>query len=284
MEVELMRYMLMRKADPITEAGELPGQGVLEAMADYNHRMLEAGVFVTGDGLRPSREGCRIERRDGQVRVTHGPFAETRELLAGYSVLEADSLEAAIEWARQWPAEDGDVTLELRRYFALEDFAPGPGLDKHRAMARLPSELNVHLCFPGNCREAMACYAEVIGGRLEALITYGETPAARDTPPERHDRIIHASLNIRGRRLMGADMAGDCYQAPQGARVHLDYETLDRAEAVFNRLAEGGEVTLPFGATFWAQGFGMLTDRFGVPWMVGCQTGQCPLSEEESQP
>lgn len=279
-----MQYMLMRKADPATEAGELPGQGVLEAMADYNNRMLEAGVFVTGDGLRPSREGCRIERRDGQVRVTQGPFADTGQLLAGYSVLEVDSLEAAIAWARQWPAEDGDVTLELRRYFSLEDFEPGPGLDKHRTMARLPSQLNVHLGFPGNCREAMTFYAEVTGGRLEALIPYGDTPAARDTPPERQDQIIHASLNVRGRRLMGADMAGDVYQPPQGARVHLDYETLDHAEAVFNRLAEGGEVTMPFGATFWARGVGMLTDRFGVPWMIGCQTGQCPMSEEESQP
>ncbi len=278
-----MRYMLMRKADDATEAGELPGQGVLEAMADYNNRLLEAGHFVSGDGLRPSREGCRIERRDGQVRVTHGPFADPGQLLAGYSVLEVDSLEAAIAWARQWPAEDGDVTLELRRYFSLEDFAPGPGLDKHRAMARLPSELNVHLCFPGNCREAMTFYAEVTGGRLEALIAYGETPAARDTPPERHDRIIHASLNVRGRRLMGADMDGDGYQAPRGAQVHLEYDGLGLAEAVFNRLAEGGEVTMPFGATFWAQGFGMLTDRFGVPWMIGCRTGHCPMSEDEEE-
>ncbi|WP_163576466.1 YciI family protein [Halomonas faecis] len=278
-----MRYMLMRKADEATEAGELPSQEVLEAMADYNRRLDEAGLFVTGDGLRPSREGCRIERRGGELLVTDGPFVETKELLAGYTVLEADSLETAIEWARQWPREDGDVTLELRRYFSLEDFEPGHGLDKHLDQARLPSELNVHLCFPGNCREAMAFYAEVTGGRLEALVTYGETPAARDTPSELHDRIIHASLNVRGRRLMGADMAGDCYQAPQGAQVHLEYEALEQAEAVFQRLAEGGQVTMPFDATFWARGFGMATDRFGVHWMIGCQTGRCPMNDEESE-
>ncbi|MCG6657973.1 hypothetical protein HOP52_09415 [Halomonas campisalis] len=275
-----MRYMLMRKADASTEAGDPPDQGVLEAMADYNRRLAEAGVFVSGNGLRPSREGCRLERRDGEVLVTGGPFAETQELLAGYTVLEADSLETAIEWAKQWPSEDGDVTLELRRYFSLEDFEPSAGLDKHCDLARLPSELNVHLGFPGTCREAMAYYADVTGGRLEALITYGETPAARDTPPERHDRIIHASLNVRGRRLMGADMADDCYQAPQGARVSLEYAAFDQAEAVFQRLAEGGQVTMPFAPTFWAQGFGMATDRFGVHWMIGCQTGRCPMSEE----
>ncbi|WP_163560018.1 YciI family protein [Halomonas sp. NO4] len=279
-----MRYMLMRKADEATEAGKLPSQALLETMAEYNRRLAEAGLLVTGDGLRPSREGCRIERRDGEVLVTGGPFAETKELLAGYTVLEADSLETAVEWARQWPHEDGDVTLELRRYFSLEDFEPGPGVEKHRDLARLPSELNVHLCFPGTCREAMALYAEVTGGRLEALITYGETPAARDTPPELHDRIIHASLNVRGRRLMGADMAGDCYQAPQGAQVHLEYEACDQAETVFQRLAEGGQVTMPFAPTFWARGFGMATDRFGVHWMIGCQTGRCPMSNEEKEP
>ena len=274
-----MRYMLMRKADAATEAGDPPDEGVLAAMADYNRRLAEAGVFVSGEGLRPSREGCRIERRNGEVLVTDGPFAETKELLAGFTVLETDSLESAIEWARQWPREDGDVTLELRRYFSLEDFAPGPGLDKHRRLARLPSELNVHLCFSGNCREAMTFYAEVTGGRLESLVRFGETPAADEVPPAWHDGIIHASLNLRGRRLMGADMIGECYEAPQGARVALEYEEEAEAERVFRRLAEGGRVTMPFEPTFWAQRFGMLTDRFGVHWMIGYRTLRC-LEEE----
>jgi len=276
-----MRYMLMRKADARTESDPQPDVEVLAAMADYNQRMLRAGVMVSGDGLRPSREGCRLIFRDGEPRVVAGPFAPSEELLAGYSVLEVDSLEEAIRWASQWPPEDsdGNVTLELRRYYTLEDFAPSAGLEQHRVQARLPDELNLHLTFPGTCREAMTYYAEVTGGHLEALIPYGETPTAAEVAAEWHDRIIHASLNLRGRRLMGADMPGECYQAPQGVRVHLEYDDEAQAAEVFRRLAEGGEVTMPFAETFWARRFGMLTDRFGVPWMIACQTGRCQEQE-----
>lgn len=129
----------------------------------------------------------------------------------------------------------------------------------------------------------MAFYAEVTGGRLEAMLTYGETPAAEETPPDWHDRIIHASLNVRGRRLMGADMAGDCYEAPRGAQLFLEYDEKAQAEALFQRLAEGGRIVMPFAPTFWAERFGMLTDRYGVHWMIGCGTGGCPMSEEEDQ-
>ncbi|MBB3139905.1 YciI family protein [Halomonas organivorans] len=273
-----MRYMLMRKADAATEEGVLPSQELLQAMGDYNERMIRAGVFVTGDGLRPSREGCRIEFRGGEPHIVQGPFAATEELLAGYSVLEVDSLEDAIEWAKDWPREDGEghVTLELRRYFTMQDFEPGAGLERHVAQARLPRGLQVHLTFPGNCREAMAFYAEVTGGHLEAMLAFGETPAAAEVPAEWHDRIAHASLNVRGHRLMGADMMGDCYQAPQGAQVFLDYEDVEQAAEVFRRLAEGGQVQMPFEATFWAKGFGMATDRFGVHWMVSTPGEQCP--------
>lgn len=273
-----MRYMLMRKADSQTEAGVLPSQEVLQAMADYNERMIRAGVFATGDGLRPSREGCRLDFQNGEPRVIEGPFPATEELLAGYTVLEVDSLEEAIEWARLWPREDagGNVTLELRRYFAMEDFEPGAGLDKHIAQTRMPRAVQVHLAFPGTCREAMGFYAEVTGGHLEAVLTFGETPAAEEVPPEWHDRIVHASLNVRGHRVMGADIMDDCYQAPQGAQVFLDYADAEQAAEVFRRLAEGGRVIMPFASTFWAKGFGMATDRFGVQWMVACPSDECP--------
>jgi len=272
-----MKYMMMRKADKDTERGVLPTQEILQAMADYNERMMQAGVYVSGNGLRPTSEGCRIEFQNGEPRVTTGPFDQTAELLAGYSILDVNSLEEAIAWAKQWPREDadGNTTLELRRYFTMEDFNPGAGLDKHKALSRLPIEMNVHLGFPGTCREAMAFYAEVTGGHLEALLTYGETPAADDVPADWHDKVVHASLNLRGRRLMGADAAGECYQPPTGAQVHLEYDDPEQAEWVFKQLVEGGKVLMPFEQTFWANRFGMATDRFGVQWMISNQTKSC---------
>jgi len=270
-----VRYMLIRKADADTENAVLPTEEVLQAMADYNERMMQAGVFVSGDGIRPTREGCRIRFRNGEPSVVHGPFEPAAEQLAGYSILEVDSLEEAIAWAREWPREDVDATLELRRYFTLEDFEPSAALDQHRSQERLPREMNVHVCFAGNCREAMRFYADVTGGHLEALLTVGETPAAEEFPPERQDDIIHASLNLRGRRLMGADMSGDCYQQPRGSQVHLEYESPEEAERVFTALARGGEVIMPFEQTFWAHRFGMTRDRYGIQWMISCQLQQC---------
>ncbi|SEO82812.1 YciI family protein [Aquisalimonas asiatica] len=276
-----MRYMLIRKADHHTEDGVMPSEALLKDMADYNERLLHAGVLEGGDGLRPSRDGYRIQFRDGEPTVTDGPFTESRELIAGYTILDVDSPREALDWAMRWPRSDGDgnVTLELRRFFAMEDFDPGPATDQHRALGdqltRLPTAMNVHVVFPGNCREAMTFYADVTGGSVEAMLTFGETPAAADTPADWHDRIIHASVNLRGRRIMGADMAGDCYTKPQGARIHLEFADPARGEAVFNRLADGGSIVMPWEQTFWAHRFGMVDDRFGIGWMISCEIDHC---------
>lgn len=268
-----MKYMLIRKADADTENLVMPTEDLLQAMANYNERMTQAGVFTDGHGLRPTSDGCRIQFQDGEPSVVFGPFEPASELMAGYSVLEVDSLEDAIAWAKQWPREDagGNVTLELRRYFELEDFEPSPALEQHRSLGRLPREMNVHVAFAGTCREAMEFYSKVTTGKLEAMITYGETLAAADVPPEMHDRIAHSSLNLRGRRLMGADMAGNCYQRPQGAQIHLEFDDPEQAERVFNALSDGGSIIMPFAETFWAHRFGMTTDRFGVQWMISNQ-------------
>ncbi|PHQ14813.1 VOC family protein [Marinobacter profundi] len=164
----------------------------------------------------------------------------------------------------------------LMRKAEMDDENSGlPRGDMLQDLDRLPLEMNVHVGFPGNCREAMTFYQEVTGGQLEAMLSFGETPAAEGVPADWHDKIIHASVNIRGRRLMGADAMGDCYEAPQGAQIHLEYGNPEQAERVFRQLGEGGAVIMPFEETFWAQRFGMTRDRFGVQWMISCQTRSC---------
>lgn len=279
-----MQYMLIRKADDKTEKGTLPSEHVYKAMLDYNERMIHAGVFVSGAGLKPTREGCRVQFRDGHPTVTQGPFTPLTDQVAGYSILDADSLEDAIEWAKQWPREDGDgnAILELRPYYQAEGLVSLPLKGQYQRQLDLPTEVNVHLSFPGSCREAMTFYQEVTGGFLETMITFAETPAAAEVPAELSDRIIHASLNIRGRRLMGADMADDCHQAMQGSCIHLEFDTHERAAHVFDQLQDGGQIIMPFAETFWARRFGMTTDRFGTHWMIGYGTGQCPQDVDSS--
>jgi hypothetical protein len=121
-----MRFMILRKADQNTEAGALPSEKLLAAMSQYMEKMVKAGILLAGEGLRPTSEGVRVKFSRGKPSVTDGPFAEAKELVAGWSLLQVDSLEEAIKWVKRWPAEDGDgeVEIEIRRLYEAEDFGP----------------------------------------------------------------------------------------------------------------------------------------------------------------
>lgn len=119
-----MRFMIIRKADANTEEGAMPPQELFEAMIQYNQEMIDAGVMVGGDGLHPSSRGARIKFHGGKPTVTDGPFAEAKELIAGYTMIEVGSRDEALEWVKRWPALDGDgeVELELRQVIAADDW------------------------------------------------------------------------------------------------------------------------------------------------------------------
>ncbi|HEY0767497.1 MAG TPA: VOC family protein [Steroidobacteraceae bacterium] len=128
-----------------------------------------------------------------------------------------------------------------------------------------------HLHFKGNCREAFNFYAETFGGRIVFAMTYGESPAAEQTPAELGNKIIHARIDFGGQFLLGCDAPAERYQTPQGFNVMAAVEKPAEAERIFTALAQGGKVTMPFQETFFAHRFGMCTDRFGTPWMVNCE-------------
>jgi hypothetical protein len=119
-----MRFMIIRKADQDTEAGAMPSEQLLADMLSYNEELVKAGVMLAGDGLRPSSEGARITFKDGDVSITDGPFAEAKELIAGFSLIQAKSKEEAIEWVKRWPASDGhgNAEIEIRQVIELDDF------------------------------------------------------------------------------------------------------------------------------------------------------------------
>ena len=115
-----MRFMVLVKADKDSEAGVLPSRELLEAMGNYNEQLAKAGMLLAGEGLQPSSKGARV-RFDGPRRtVTDGPFAETKELIAGFWILQAKSLAEVIEWIKKAPMPGGE--LEIRQVFELEDF------------------------------------------------------------------------------------------------------------------------------------------------------------------
>lgn len=131
--------------------------------------------------------------------------------------------------------------------------------------------LMAHLHFKGNCREAFESYAALFGGKIVFAMTYGETPDAAQFSAETRDRIVHARVDLGDQFLLGTDPPPERYQAPQGFNVMADIATPKEAERVFNALAAGGTVLMPFQQTFWAHRFGMCNDRFGIPWMINCE-------------
>ena len=132
-------------------------------------------------------------------------------------------------------------------------------------------QFHTYLTFSGNCRAAFTHYAQALGGRIEMMQTYGESPMADQTPPDLRDKIMHTSLKVGDALLMGSDAPPQYQERMGGFSVSISVQDPNEAERVFNALARGGNVRMPLQETFWAQRFGMLVDQFGVPWMVNCE-------------
>ena len=129
--------------------------------------------------------------------------------------------------------------------------------------------MNAYLIFDGCCEDAFKFYEKLFGGKIEDILTYAGTPAEEHVPADWGDKIIHASMKIGADVLMASD-APPPREPMKGFSVALHFDDAKEGEQVFNALSEEGEVKMPFSETFFAEGFGMLVDRFGTPWMINC--------------
>jgi PhnB protein len=130
--------------------------------------------------------------------------------------------------------------------------------------------LDSYLFFDGKCAQAMRFYERTLGGKMEMVMKYGESPEPEQCPPGAQDLVMHASMKIGDRTLMASDVPPSMGPKPMaGFALSLSYPSADEARRVFEALGQGGSVTMPMTKTFWAETFGMLTDQFGTPWMVG---------------
>ena len=125
-----------------------------------------------------------------------------------------------------------------------------------------------YLIFNGNCAEAFDFYADVFGGKITMRVTYGEAPVDMQTLPEHAKLVMHNSMTLGDCELLGADAAGRPYHAPQGISVMVELADAQAVHTACTRLAEAGQVTMPVTETFWTPAFGMVSDRFGVHWML----------------
>jgi PhnB protein len=136
-------------------------------------------------------------------------------------------------------------------------------------------KINPYLIFNGDCKAAFTFYAQSLNGNIEAMLTFGETPAREHVPADLHNLIIHTRLTVGDQAIMGSDTTPDRpTDEMSGCSISLNVDSIAEAERVFAALSDDGNVQMPLETTFWAAKFGMLVDRFGVSWMVNCEKDQ----------
>jgi PhnB protein len=132
-------------------------------------------------------------------------------------------------------------------------------------------KINPYLMFNGNCEEAFEFYERCLGTKIGMMMLHRGSPAEASTRADWLDKVLHANMMVGDVALMGSDVPPEHYHKPQGITVSIAVATPEEAERLFAALSEGATITMPLGEQFWALRFGMLTDRFGIPWMINCE-------------
>jgi PhnB protein len=132
-------------------------------------------------------------------------------------------------------------------------------------------EMTAYLSFKGNCEAAFKFYEQCLGAQPGSIFRYGGSPMAGQVPPDWSDKIMHGSLTVGGQVVMAADVMPDQYEEPKGFSLSLQMKSVDDAERIFRDLATDGRVVMQLEKTFWAARFGMVVDRFGIPWLINCE-------------
>ena len=133
-------------------------------------------------------------------------------------------------------------------------------------------EVSAYLSFKGDCEAAFKYYEEALGAELGLLFRYADSPMVEVLPEGWGNKIMHGSVRIGGKLLEGADAPPERYEKPQGFSLSLNVPSASEAERLFEKLGDGGRGVYPIAKTFWSERFGMVVDRFGIPWMINCET------------
>jgi PhnB protein len=133
-------------------------------------------------------------------------------------------------------------------------------------------QLISYLHFNGQCEQAFRFYEKCLGGKISALVSFKDMGPGQPIPDEWLNKIVHARMTVGDQVLMGMDAAPPRFLKPQGFHVNISVKNTEEGKRIFQAISENGNVTMQFGPTAWAPGFGMVVDQFGTPWMVNCET------------
>ena len=132
-------------------------------------------------------------------------------------------------------------------------------------------QMNPILSFKGDCEAAFRFYERALGAQLGGIFRYAGTPLASGVPEDWSDKVMHGNITIGNQLVQGGDFPPGQYEAPKGFSLSLQLTDATEAERIFQQLADGGEVRMALEKTFWAERFGMVVDRFGIPWLINCE-------------
>ncbi len=135
-------------------------------------------------------------------------------------------------------------------------------------------QLSPYLSFNGQCEAAFKFYEQVLGGKISSLLPYEGSPMADEVPADWGKKVMHGEFQLGDLTIMGSDCAPDWFEKAQGTSLSVSVAEPGEADRIFDALAEGGEAKMPMQETFWAARFGVVTDQFGIPWMIGCDKGK----------
>jgi len=137
-------------------------------------------------------------------------------------------------------------------------------------------QVNPYLSFNGQCEAAFKVYEQCLGGQLGPIFRYAGSPMDGQVPADWQDKVMHGSVTVGGQVLMGGDVSPDRYEQPKGFSLSVQITSTTEAERIFEELSKDGTIVMPLEKTFWAARFGMLVDRFGIPWLINCEGSESP--------
>jgi uncharacterized glyoxalase superfamily protein PhnB len=270
-----MRFMIIVRATKDSEAGVMPSEELLTAMGKYNEELVKAGIMQAGEGLHPSSKGARVRFSGKQRIVIDGPFAETKELIAGFWIWQVKSRDEAIEWVKRCPNPmPGDSDIEIRQIFEAEDFGKQLTPELREQEQRLANQIEAQKVKPIPDGMHTVTPHLICKGAADAIEFYKKAFGAVEEGrlPGPNGLLMHAIVRIAGSPVMLVD------EMPQwgalgpnslkGSPVTIHLYVPD-ADAFFAKaVAAGAKVKMPLEDQFWGDRYGKLEDPFGHHWSV----------------
>jgi len=284
-----MRFMVMIKANQDSENGVMPSERLLAEMGRFNEELVKAGVMLAGEGLHPSKKGARVRFSGSKRTVIDGPFAEAKELIAGFWLWQVKSKEEAIEWVKRCPNPmEGESEVEIRQVFEAEDFGaeftPELRQQEDRLRAQIAGQAASAKVEPVPAPRGATPYL-IIKGAADAIAYYqrvfGAELVVRFDAPD--GKVMHAELAVGPARFMLTEERPE-YGARGPLTIGGSASTAivyvpDSDAVVASAVAAGAKITMPLDNQFWGDRTASLVDPFGHNWMVATHI-EDPSNEE----